>query len=103
MTLSASTVATPFGPMTMISRGATLLIAGFGDDVDAMRDRLPAQLRQSPVRPDDTHAASALRDYFGGDVDALNAVAVEQPGGPFFGAVWREMRAIPAGTTISYA
>jgi len=30
-------------------------------------------------------------------------VAAEQDGGPFFQDVWRAMRDIPAGTTISYA
>ena len=44
----------------------------------------------------------ALRDYFAGDVDALDSIDVTMRGTPFQCEVWRELRRIPAGTTISY-
>jgi methylated-DNA-[protein]-cysteine S-methyltransferase len=47
--------------------------------------------------------ADAVAAYSAGDLAALDAVTVEQDGGPFFQQVWRAMREIPAGTTISYA
>jgi methylated-DNA-[protein]-cysteine S-methyltransferase len=60
-------------------------------------------MRTEPVRRADGSAAAALRAYFAGDVDALSAVAVSQPGGPFHARVWAAMREVPAGTTVSYA
>jgi len=103
MTLIATTVATPLGPMSLLGTSRCLHVAAFGEDLDDLRDRLPQSLRNSPVQRGETAAAAALRDYFAGDVRALDRVDVEQPGGPFHTAVWKEMRAIPAGTTVSYA
>jgi methylated-DNA-[protein]-cysteine S-methyltransferase len=41
--------------------------------------------------------------YFDGDVDALDAIAVEpESGTEFQREVWKRLREIPAGTTISY-
>ena len=45
----------------------------------------------------------AVKAYSAGDFAALDTVVVEQDGGPFFQEVWRAMREIPAGTTLSYA
>ena len=47
--------------------------------------------------------AKALRRYFAGDFDALDAVEVDTGGTPFQQEVWRALRRIPAGSTWSYA
>ncbi len=48
-------------------------------------------------------ARQALRDYFTGSLNALDAVAVETGGTPFQRAVWNALRRIPAGETMSYS
>lgn len=48
-------------------------------------------------------AARALERYLAGALDALDGVAVATAGTAFQRRVWNELRAIPAGTTISYA
>jgi methylated-DNA-[protein]-cysteine S-methyltransferase len=103
MTLIATTVATPLGQMSLLGTVDCLHVAAFGDDLDDLRDRLPASLRGERVERGETAAATALRDYFAGDVRALDRVDVRQPGGPFHTAVWTEMRTIPPGTTVSYS
>jgi methylated-DNA-[protein]-cysteine S-methyltransferase len=103
MTLIATTVATPLGQMSLLGTADCLYVAAFGDDLDDLRDRLPESLRGEHVERGETSAAAALRDYFAGDVTALDRVDVSQPGGTFHTAVWKEMRAIPAGTTVSYS
>ncbi len=103
MSLIATTVATPLGPMSLLGTPECLHVAAFGEDLDDLRDRLPQPLRNMPVQRGETAAAAALRDYFAGDVRALDRVDVQQPGGAFHTAVWTEMRAIPPGTTLSYA
>jgi methylated-DNA-[protein]-cysteine S-methyltransferase len=47
--------------------------------------------------------SDAVAAYTDGDVDALDAVAVRQPGGSFLQAAWDAMRTVPAGRTVSYA
>lgn len=46
---------------------------------------------------------NALDAYFGGDLDALGAIAVQTGGTEFQRAVWAGLRAIPAGGAWSYA
>ena len=48
-------------------------------------------------------ATRALRDYFVGDLDALDRLEVADAGGtPFQRRVWRALRDIRCGTTLSY-
>jgi methylated-DNA-[protein]-cysteine S-methyltransferase len=103
MTLIGTTVPTPLGDMSLLGTEDCLHVAAFADDLDELRDRLPASLRREPLKRGETAAAIALRDYFAGDVEALDRVEVSQPGGPFHIAVWREMRTISPGTTVSYS
>jgi methylated-DNA-[protein]-cysteine S-methyltransferase len=46
---------------------------------------------------------TALDDYFAGDFAALGRVPIATVGTPFQEAAWAALRAIPAGTTRSYA
>lgn len=69
--------------------------------------RLPMALRAGGTVAAPAGALSTITEavaaYSAGDLAALDTVTVEQAGGPFFQQVWRAMREIPAGTTISYA
>lgn len=102
MTLIGTTLTTPFGDMSLIGTEECLHVASFSSDLDELRDRLQPALRHEPVRRGDSSAAAALRDYFAGDVGALDTVAVSQPGGPFHSRVWAAMRTVAPGTTMSY-
>jgi len=42
-------------------------------------------------------------DYFDGDLSAINAIKVRQPGAVFSQSAWKAMRKIVAGKVISYA
>jgi methylated-DNA-[protein]-cysteine S-methyltransferase len=44
----------------------------------------------------------AIRAYFQGDIGALEEVPTATGGTPFQRQVWKALRAIPAGTTMSY-
>jgi methylated-DNA-[protein]-cysteine S-methyltransferase len=57
-----------------------------------------------PERQDASGVYETLSRYFSGDRDALDEIAVDpDQGTPFQRDVWRELRGICAGTTISYA
>ena len=44
----------------------------------------------------------ALEAYFNGEIEALDTISTATGGTPFQREVWKGLRAIPAGTTISY-
>lgn len=57
----------------------------------------------APAQVDRWGVHDALVEYFAGDVDALDRIATEpEHGTAFQRAVWKHLREIPAGTTISY-
>lgn len=103
MTMLATTVATPFGPVTLLGTARRLHVAAIGGDAEPLRDRLAPELRTEPLRHGQPAGAAELRAWSDGDVGALAHVDVSQPGGAFHQAAWRAMRAIAPGTTLSYA
>ncbi|MFM7495990.1 MAG: methylated-DNA--[protein]-cysteine S-methyltransferase [Candidatus Nanopelagicus sp.] len=44
-----------------------------------------------------------ISDYFDGDLNSLNGIRARQSGAKFSQDVWKVMRKIPAGKTISYS
>jgi methylated-DNA-[protein]-cysteine S-methyltransferase len=102
--LEAATLATPAGGLSVIVAGEVVVAAGFAP-VEAMAARLSGPLAgASPrVRRDLGPVSAVVQSYLAGELDALDAVEVAQPGGAFTQEVWRVMREIPAGSTWTYA
>jgi methylated-DNA-[protein]-cysteine S-methyltransferase len=112
--LLATAVPTPGGTLAFVvtPEDGVVRAAGF-EPVGETAARLPEPLLARGVRElTEVDAAAdpalgavvgAVRRYAAGERGALDAVPAEQPGGPFFHAVWSAMRAIPAGRTASYA
>lgn len=59
-------------------------------------------LAMEPAR-DPGRCALALDAYFRGELAIIESLSVDAGGTPFQRAVWRALRAIPAGRTMSYA
>ena len=78
-------------------------------DNEADRKAMAAALtaRYGPVtlvRVRDPYGISRrLRAYFAGEVQAIDAIAVETGGTPFQRRVWSALRRIPPGRTITYS
>jgi methylated-DNA-[protein]-cysteine S-methyltransferase len=53
-------------------------------------------------RPSPVAIQYALRDYFAGDLTAIDAIPVATNGTPFQRDVWAALRGIRPGTTLSY-
>jgi methylated-DNA-[protein]-cysteine S-methyltransferase len=112
--LLATTVPAPAGDLTFVltPEDGVVRVAGFSPLADVAA-RIPAALAErglEVVAPDDVAdhptlepVVRAVERYAAGDVAALDDVPVEQPGGPFFQRAWAAMRAIPAGSTATYA
>jgi len=103
--LEATVIAAPIGPLTLVAGARGLCIVEFGDDVERARTRLAARFGALDwaESADPAGAASALRRYFAGELDALDALTVDPGGTPFQQQVWLTLRRIRAGTTWSYA
>jgi methylated-DNA-[protein]-cysteine S-methyltransferase len=90
MTTDLAVVAFPLGSFRAVVEDGIVRAATF--------DATPQQVRQ-----DRSNVHDVLTAYFDGDVDALEGIAVEPDGGTSFQRdVWKRLREIPAGSTISY-
>lgn len=96
-------LATPAGPITvLLTADEVVRAAGFCAPA-ALLARLPSGFVVSGRLSARGGLADAVAAYGDGDLAALDAVAVEQSGGPFMRQAWQAMRAIAPGTTTTYA
>ncbi|MBB5777328.1 methylated-DNA--[protein]-cysteine S-methyltransferase [Nonomuraea jabiensis] len=103
--IAAQLVPTPVGPLSLLSREGVVVAAGFTADPTEMFVRLTPELQSEGLEVvDDLGAASeAVRAYLAGDLDALDAVQVSQPGTATRKRLHAALREVKAGTTVSYA
>ena len=95
---------TPIGTLNLIAHEDVLLGANLST-VSALKALLDEQdktreikeMKSIPVISD------LISDYFDGDLSALDAIKVRQPGARFSQAAWKAMRKVKAGKTLSYA
>ncbi|MDX1431542.1 MAG: methylated-DNA--[protein]-cysteine S-methyltransferase [Gammaproteobacteria bacterium] len=94
----------PIGEVLLVSDGRSLRAVEFDDCDDRMKVSLVRQglSTRFEERDDPQGFTSALRAYFDGRLDALEALPVEAGGTPFQRDVWAALRAIPVGGTRSY-
>jgi methylated-DNA-[protein]-cysteine S-methyltransferase len=108
LSLGIDRIATPIGRLVLIADGRNRLRAVDWQDHEARMLELLGRtcgksgFELSPRR-DPGGLASALRAYFKGDLRAIDGLPVETGGTEFQQSVWRQLRRIPAGGTISYA
>ena len=103
MLLTAS-MKTPVGSLQLIAHEHVLLAAGFGPlrELIARLDKSDYALGLKNVK-EIPIISDLIKDYFEGDFAALNGIKVRQPGAEFSQSIWKAMRKIPAGKTMSYA
>ena len=99
-------LATPIGDMLVVADLEGNLRATFwadGEDVRGLLERQYRGMRIELEKTSDPHwLTGAVRSYFAGDLHALDGLPVKTAGTHFQQEVWRALRAIPCGTTISY-
>jgi len=107
LTLFVDRHSTPIGDMLIAADRAGNLRATFWTDHEE-EPRLVLERSYSRMRIELEMAAnphgltSAIAAYFAGDLHAIDTLPVETAGTPFQRDVWRALRLIPCGTTISY-
>lgn len=107
LTLSLERVPSPLGEMLLLTdAGGRLRALDWHDHEDRLHRLLGRQYRGVPVALVAAAGASAARAamgvYFDGDLAAIDRVAVATGGTDFQRGVWQALRAIPAGSTITY-
>lgn len=102
--IAAQLVPTPAGPLALLSRKGVLVAAGFTADPEQMFGRLTPELQGEGLEVvDDLGPASeAVRAYLAGDLTALDAIPVSQPGTPTRRRLHAALREVKPGTTVSY-
>ena len=107
-TLHMTKIRTPLCSLLAIAHGDKLVGLEFanenGRETD-LKQRLTRYLGDYTLREtsDPAGVATRLKNYFAGDIHALDSQPVEMHGTAFERAVWAELLKIPVGETISYA
>jgi methylated-DNA-[protein]-cysteine S-methyltransferase len=105
-TVLATVTDTPVGPLSLLARDGRLIAGGFTADPGEMHARLDrelrAMLRQTADPGDLPWLIKPVAGYFDGDLQALDAIPVFQPGAPSRQRLWAALRAVPPGHTVSY-
>ena len=102
MSLLATTIETPIGGLNLIADGSILLAANLSNLKAAKYSLHPdysdfkiESVKKIPI------ISELIRDYFDGDISAINGIKVQQPGGTFSQSAWKAMRKVKG--TISYS
>jgi len=103
VTLLLTTLATPLGNLNLIADEHILLGANLST-LKALKESLSAEDAQRNIKNVSTipTISDLINDYFEGDITALNAIQVRQPGAHFSQAAWKAMKKIRPGSVISY-
>ncbi len=103
MRLLRECVLSPIGTILLVSDGTALHALDFEDyEGRALRllQRYHGPCELVPGRT--AGVAERLAAYFTGELTALDAIPVQTGGSEFQRRVWRALRRIPAGSTMSY-
>lgn len=104
MTATWNTLDTSLGLFTaVVDVDGAVLAAGWTAELDELLPLIHPTLR--PARPERAElgpVADAVRRYHSGDLSALDGVTVRQRSGPFLEHAWDVLRAVPAGSPVSY-
>lgn len=96
---------TPAGALAVLltPEDGVVRAAGFCDPSQLLARLSPVLSARGAVSvPPSGPVADAVAGYGDGELAALDAVPVDQPGGPFLQRAWQALRTVRAGTTTSY-
>lgn len=105
ITLRVDEIPSPIGVIRVVATDRAVCALDFADgppdDLDRVRARFPGAALVRGAGGADWR--ERIEAYFAGCLDALDAIPVDPGGTAFQQRVWRALREVPAGATISYA
>lgn len=105
MSTSMATVSTPDGPFTIIERDGAVLASGWTAEPEELTTQIHQRLQPldwGAPRAELGNISRAVRDYYAGDLAAVDSVAVLQVSAPFRAHAWDVLRTVPPGQPVSY-
>jgi methylated-DNA-[protein]-cysteine S-methyltransferase len=105
MNLFLDRIPSPLGTLAVVTTDAALIAVHFDDYDERLERSLRARYGAFALREEaETRLGvrDALEAYFQGDLFALDTLVTHTSGTDFQRTVWHALRAIPAGTTLSY-
>ena len=101
-------IETPIGEMLIVAdRDGNLRAVDWTDHETRMLRLLRLHYGDDGFRFEPSRNPSTLTDaisgYFAGELNAIDSLSVQTAGTPFQREVWRALRDIPCGVTLSYA
>lgn len=100
--MKTTTMGTPIGPFTMILDENGMLMASGWDTTPDELAPLAGLEAVALVQVQASVVVGAVRAYFAGELRALDDVAVHVPTARFVDEARRQLRMIPAGTSLTY-
>ena len=97
MPLFITSLKTPIGTLNLLADDQVLIATNLSTIAELRGGKDIRIVKLIPVISD------LISDYFDGNLLAINAIKVRQPGAAFSQAAWKAMRKIGAGKVISYA
>lgn len=97
-------IATPIGPMVLLARDGILLLLEFEDATDRVAREMKLRFGAADHQPTDDpfRLSSRLRDYYAGNLKAVEGIETDGGGTEFQRRVWAKLKRIACGITISY-
>ena len=97
-------IQTPIGEMVLVARDGVLLLLEFEDALPRIERQMRARFADFEMQQSSNPfgVSDVLRDYFAGDIHAIDNLLADGGGTEFERQVWAELRRIPNGTTCSY-
>ena len=103
MTAIVQTLKTADGPFTLlVDDDGRVVSSGWTADAEAILARLAPQHRPGEIRDGETSAADAVREYYAGNLRAVDDVPVTQFGTELQRAGWAALRRIAPGAPLTY-
>ncbi|MET9029440.1 methylated-DNA--[protein]-cysteine S-methyltransferase [Nocardia sp. NPDC004168] len=96
---------TPLGPFTtLVDPDGAVLASGWTSDAENLRGLIHPALRPGRLRQRDSlgEVTGAVTAYHEGDLTAIDPIPVRQQSGEFLVHAWEVLRAVPAGSPLTY-
>lgn len=105
MRLLSDHVPSALGTLVIVVRDGRLCAVDFNDCYPRMVASIESRYGTIDFQPttDPFGISTRILAYLTGDLRAIDTLAVETGGTPFQQEVWAALRAIPPGTTVTYA
>jgi methylated-DNA-[protein]-cysteine S-methyltransferase len=103
-TILADRIKTPIGDMILVASDGVLLLLEFDESRDRVKREIKARFGDVELQPaaNPFGFSDVIRDYFSGNLKAIDDLATDGSGTEFEKNVWAELRKIPCGITVSY-